>query len=47
MKPSVVLLLLGIAALALGAFLVIGLVQGDQSDQLEQNQPTQSPSSTR
>ena len=44
MKPSVVILVLAIAAVALGTFLVIGLVQGDNTDQLEQNQPTQTPS---
>ena len=31
--------------LALGAFLLIGVVQGDNTDQLEQNPPTQAPSS--
>jgi hypothetical protein len=46
MKRSVVLLVLTVAALALAAFLVIGLLQGDETDQLEQNQPTQAPSST-
>lgn len=44
MKPSVLILLLAIAAFALGAFLIIGLVEDDQTDQLEQNQPTQIPS---
>jgi hypothetical protein len=47
MKRSVVLLVLAIAAIALGAFLLIGLLQGDESDQLEQNQPTQTPSSSQ
>jgi hypothetical protein len=47
MKRSVVLLVLTIAVLALGAFLLIGLLQGDETDQLEQNQPTQAPSSTQ
>jgi hypothetical protein len=46
MKRSVVILVLAIAAVALGAFLVIGLVQGDDTDQLEQNQPTVEPSSS-
>ena len=45
MKPSVVILILAIILLALGAFLLIGVVQGDNTDQLEQNQPTQAPSS--
>jgi hypothetical protein len=44
MKRSVVILVLAIAALGLGAFLLIGTLQGDDTDQLEQNQPTISPS---
>jgi hypothetical protein len=44
-KRSVVILVLAVVAVGLGAFLVIGLVQGDDTDQLERNQPTQSPSS--
>jgi hypothetical protein len=42
-KRSVVLLVLTIALLALGTFVLIGLLQGDETDQLEQNQPTQTP----
>lgn len=45
MKPSVILtLVLAVIVLALGAFLLIGVVKGDNTDQLEQNQPTQTPS---
>lgn len=46
MKPKVLFLVLAIAAFALGAFLLIGLLKGDDTDQLEQNQPTEVPSST-
>ena len=42
-KRSVVLLVLTIALLALGSFVLIGLIQGDDTDQLEQNQPTETP----
>ena len=46
MKPSVVILVLAIVLLALGAFLVVGLTEHDNTDQLEQNQHTQAPSSS-
>jgi outer membrane murein-binding lipoprotein Lpp len=43
MKPSVLVLILVIAAVALGTFLIIGITENDETDQLEQNQPTQTP----
>lgn len=46
MKPSVLVLMLVVVLLALGAFLLIGVTKHDDTDQLEQNQPTQTPSST-
>lgn len=46
MKPSFVIIVLAVLVAALGAFLLIGLIEGDDTDQLEQNQPTQSPSSS-
>jgi hypothetical protein len=46
MKPSFVILVLAVVLIALGAFLVIGMTEHDKTDQLEQNQPTQAPSSS-
>jgi hypothetical protein len=46
MKPTFVILVLAVILVALGAFLIIGMSEHDKTDQLEQNQPTQAPSSS-